>query len=34
MTQYNTLNVTLLNAQFNKLNSGIKNSTQANLNFS
>ena len=31
MTQYNTLNVNLCNSQLNKLQSGIKNSTEVNL---
>ena len=31
MTQYNTLNVNLCNSQLNKLKSGIKNSTEVNL---
>ena len=31
MTQYNTLNVTLCNSQFNKLKSGIKNGTEVTL---
>ena len=31
MTQYNTLNVKLSNAQLNKLKSGIKNSTEITL---
>ena len=31
MTQYNILNVKLSNSQFNKLKSGIKNSTEVTL---
>ena len=31
MTQYNILNVTLSNWQFNKLKSGIKNGTEVTL---
>ena len=31
MTQYNTLNVKLLNLQLSKLKSGIKNGTAVNL---
>ena len=34
MTQYNNLNVKLLNSQLNKLKSGIKNSTELILNLS
>ena len=34
MTQYNTLNVKLSNSQLNKLNSGIKYSTEVTLKFS
>ena len=33
MTQYNTLKVKLLNLQFNKLKSGIKNRTEVTSNF-
>ena len=34
MTQNNTLNLKLFNSQFNKLKSGIKNSSEASLNIS
>ena len=32
MAQYNTLDVTLSNSKLNKLKSGIKNVTEANIN--
>ena len=33
MTQYNTLNLKLLNSQFNKLKSGMKNGAEVTFEF-